>query len=84
VRTQALRLRASSETHVPCENICAFHLKHDVTCFFSKDILFRKQVLQRAEKVTSEFVQDHRNYSDARALYSSISNNLRHLDQVNI
>lgn len=48
----------------------------------AKDILFRRQVLQRAEKVTSEFVQDHRNYSDARALYSCISNNLRHLDQV--
>jgi len=64
--------------------LCAFHLKHDVTCFFFKDILFRRQVLQRAEKVTSEFVQDHRNYSDARALYSCISNNLRYLDQVNI
>ena len=64
--------------------LCAFHLKHDVTCLFFKDILFRRQVLQRAEKVTSEFVQDHLTYNDARALYSCISNNLRHLDQVNI
>ena len=64
--------------------LCAFNLKHDATCFFFKDILFRRQVLQRAEKVISEFVQDHCNDSNARALYSSISNNLRHLDQVNI
>jgi len=64
--------------------LCAFCLKHDVTCFFFKDILFRRQILQRAEKVTSEFVQDHCNYNDARALYPCISNNLRHLDQVNI
>jgi hypothetical protein len=60
------------------------HLKHDVTYFFFKDILFRRRVLQRAEKVTSEFVLDHHSYNDAKALYSCISNNLRHLDEVNL
>jgi hypothetical protein len=64
--------------------LCAFHLKHDVTCFFSKDMLFRRRVLQRAEKVTSEFVLEHHNYYEASALYSYISNKLRHLDQVSI
>ena len=63
--------------------LCAFNFKYDVTCFLFKDILLRGRILQRAEKVTSDFVQDHHKYNDARALYSCISNNLRHLDQVN-
>jgi hypothetical protein len=75
-----LRQQAHSEVREACENsFCS-----SFCSFFFKDILLRRRVLQRAQKVTSEFVLDPHSYNDAKALYSCISNNLGHLDEVNL
>lgn len=47
-----------------------------------KNTLFRKRVLQRAEKITHEFVLDYQSYNKAKDLYSCISNSFKYLDEV--
>jgi heme exporter protein D len=47
-----------------------------------QEMLFRKQALQQAEKVSREFVLDHQSYDCAEALYSCISNSLKSLAEV--
>ncbi|XP_023716266.1 prodigiosin synthesizing transferase PigC isoform X3 [Cryptotermes secundus] len=47
-----------------------------------KNTLFRKQVLQQAEKLTHEFLLDCQSYNKAEDLYSCISNSFKYLDEV--